>query len=277
MMLWLYNFPDWLLGSVIVGMTLGLALLGHWLWRRCLVWTVSEERTGLAMTMLGVVSMLLSLLLAFSSVSVWEAYAGAAGAATAEAGVAGELVRDLAVYGGPAATATRETVRAYLESVIAEDWPAMAAGGRSESTSHKFNDIFRRAAAIEPRTAREEILLREIWDKTNELNLHRRGRLEAAEGSAVPVALWGTMLCATALTFILFYLLPFNRFNALLLAVYAAALGLMFYLIIAMDRPFAGTVSVSPESYASALRSMQRWDAEPGGSAVVPADVTAMQ
>jgi hypothetical protein len=261
-MIWVYNLPSWLVCFVFVFGLAGAALAGHRLWRRVVTLEYNAETTGLAMGMLAIVAMILSLLLAFSSVSVWDAYSGADSAAASEASVAGELVRDLAVYGGPAANATREAVRVYLQSIIAEEWPAMAKGGRSETASHKFNDIFRKAAGINPKSAREQIILAEIWDKTNELNVFRRTRLNSAGGSAVPGALWGTLALCILFNFLLFYGMPLTRVSDFMLGLYAATLGLMLFFIVAMDRPFSGSVSVSPDSYKTTLQSMQRWDSE---------------
>lgn len=261
-MIWIYDYPNWLVGFFIVALMVGAAIGGHRLWRRFLAWECTPESNGLALGMLAVVAMMLSLLLAFSSVSVWEAYTSAEAAVATEAGVSGELVRDLSVYGGPQARAAREAVRAYLQSVISEEWPAMAKGGYSEETAHKFNAIFRAAAPLAPRNPREQVLLAEIWAKTNELNLTRRGRLNAATGSAIPAALWWTLLLGIMLNFALFYLLPVSRHNQLMLGLYAAMLGLMIFFIVAMDRPFAGSVSVGSDPAENALLSMQRWDSE---------------
>ena len=44
----------------------------------------------------------------------------------------------------------------------------------------------------------------------------------------------------------------------------ALSIGLVFYLIAAMDRPFAGKESISPAPFLSALTNMERWDARSG-------------
>lgn len=261
-MLWLYHYPNWLVGFAIVAAIIGVALSGHRLWRRLVGFRCTAEDSGMVMGMLAVVAMMLSLLLAFSSMSVWEVYGSAESAVASEASVSGELVRDLSVYGGPSATAAREAVRNYLRTVIKDEWPAMAQGSHSEAAAHAFNAIFHRAAAIAPRNAREEILLAEIWSKINELNVFRRGRLNSADGSAVPGALWGTLLLGILFNFLMFYLLPVTRLNNWMLGLYAGTLGLMIFFIIVMDRPFAGGVSISTVPYENALKSMLRWDAE---------------
>lgn len=268
--MWISDLPNWI---VFLGLTAGLpaaALAGHRLWRRAFTLEYDPEGNEIAMGMLGVVAMILSLLLAFCSVSVWEAYSAAETAAASEASVSGELVRDLAVYGGPAAVEAREAVRDYLRAVIADEWPAMTEGARSESTAHKFNAIFHKAAVIDPRTPREEILLTEIWDKTNELNIYRRARLGAAGGSVVPGALWATMGLCIVLNFLLCYGLRVTRHNDFMLGIYAATLGILLFFIVEMDRPFAGSVTVSPVPYETALESMQRWDAEPAEAPARP-------
>jgi len=40
--------------------------------------------------------------------------------------------------------------------------------------------------------------------------------------------------------------------------------GLVFYFIVAMDRPFAGKESITPAPFQSALANMERWDARSG-------------
>ena len=260
--MWLYNFPNWLVGVICVTVLTGAALGGHRLWRRFSTLKYSPENSGFALAVLQVVALVLSLLLAFSSVSVWEAHTSAESATATEASVSGQLVRDLAIYGGPASASAREAVRDYIQSVISEDWPAMAKGGYSLTAAHKFNTIFRKVALIEPRTPRAETLFAEILSKADELNVARRSRLGAAGRSSIPVPLWGTILFGILFNFLLFYLLPVSRLNDWMLGLYAGMLGLMLFFLIVMDYPFAGSLRLSTYPYQSALQSMQFWDAE---------------
>jgi hypothetical protein len=38
-------------------------------------------------------------------------------------------------------------------------------------------------------------------------------------------------------------------------------MGLVFFLLVAMDRPFAGEESIGPGPFRVAIENMQRWDA----------------
>jgi len=58
------------------------------------------------------------------------------------------------------------------------------------------------------------------------------------------------------------FVLPPTRFHLWMIGVLALSIGLVFYLIIAMDRPFAGQESISPKPFEIAIGNMQRWDTD---------------
>jgi hypothetical protein len=53
-----------------------------------------------------------------------------------------------------------------------------------------------------------------------------------------------------------------TRFNLTIIGLLALSMGLVFYLIVAMDRPYAGEQSISPAPFQLAVENMDRWDAE---------------
>jgi hypothetical protein len=104
-------------------------------------------------------------------------------------------------------------------------------------------------------------LLPEIWARTNELLVHRRDRLHASQAE-VPFTLWVVVFAGTVMTMITTFVLPPTRFNLSMITSLALCMGLVFYFIIAMDHPFAGQESISPEPFQSAISNIQRWDLE---------------
>jgi hypothetical protein len=64
------------------------------------------------------------------------------------------------------------------------------------------------------------------------------------------------------LTIVNAFALPPTRFHVWMVGLLALSVGLVFFLIIAMDRPFAGRESISPEPFEVALRNMKRWDSD---------------
>lgn len=107
MLLFLYDLPNWLLGLVVTGSAVALILAAYFTFRRLSGAEFTDEERGLAMSVLGVIATVNSLLLAFSAVSVWESFGSAEEAVILEADTIGELARDLAVFESEESTRAR--------------------------------------------------------------------------------------------------------------------------------------------------------------------------
>jgi hypothetical protein len=88
--------------------------------------------------------------------------------------------------------------------------------------------------------------------------------------------LWAVVVIGSVLTIAMAFALMPTRFNLSMIFSLALSTGLVFFLIIALDRPFAGTESISPDPYELAIENLQRWDTDieptsPHGSDEAPA------
>jgi hypothetical protein len=258
-MMFLYDLPDWLMALAIVAAILGFALGGFYAFHRFWRPSFTDEQRSVAMTVLTVVATINALLLAFVAVSVWEAFGEAEAAVVNEANVVGELARDLAVFDSVPARDARRLLRDYATTVVSEEWPAMRRGEGSAPAWDRFDRVFAAVGGLEPDTTRRQVLLAEIWARTNELLKQRRTRLHAS-GSEVPLTLWIVVLIGTALTIGSMFALPPTRFNFAMVGMVAVSSALVFHIIAAMDRPFAGEESVSSAPFQSAVENMKLWD-----------------
>ena len=261
MPLFLYDLPNWLVGLLVSGGSVALALAAYAIYRWFSGHDFDADERSLAMSVLGVVATINSLLLAFSAVSVWESFSSAEEAVLHEANTTGELARDLAVFGSPESTGARALLREYAGVVINDEWDTMRTGGADMVAWRTIDNLFRAVGTIEPDTPRRAALLPEIWARTNELLTHRRDRLHASQAE-VPGTLWAIVFAGTLMTMLTTFVLPPTRFNLAMIAALAFCMGLVFYFIIAMDRPFAGEESISPAPFQSAIDNMERWDLE---------------
>ncbi len=258
---WIYDLPELAAAVLIVLGTLAVVVLGHWLARRVFPVDVPEDRRGLAMTMLGLVATINGLLVAFSAVSVWESLSGADAAVANEANTVGELARDLAVFDTAESQAARKLLGVYVQDVITTEWPAMARGESVEQAWKELDATFRAIAKLDPDTPRHVALMPEIWSRANEMVKHRRTRVFASQAE-VPSMLWAVILLGSFISFALMYVLPFDRFHVVMVGSYAASMGLVFFFIVIMDKPFAGQEAITPAAMQAALDGMQRWDRE---------------
>lgn len=257
----LYHLPNWLLGVLITGGWIAIALAGYALFRRIVRHEFDGDERGLAIALLAVIATVNSLLLAFSAVSVWESFGAADEAVHGEANTITELSQDLAVFDTPESMASRELLRAYTRMVVEDEWTAMQEGRVDDDAWTAFNRMFRSVGALDPDTPRHVALMPEIWARTNELLKHRRERLYTSEAQ-VPSTLWLVVIVGTVMTIGTLYVLPATLFNRVVIASVAGAMGLVFFFVVAMDRPFAGNESISPAPFETTLENMQRWDDE---------------
>lgn len=260
-MLVLYDLPNWLVGLLISGGAVVLSLGAYFLFLRLTHADFTDEDRSHAIAVLAVVATINSLLLAFSAVSVWESFGAAEEAVVHEADTIGELARDLAVFDSEESRRARTQLREYSRLVIDKEWMEMRTGGASEDAWRAVDNLFRTLATIEPDTPKRVALLPEMWARTNELLGHRRDRLFISQAE-VPGTLWAVVLAGTVLTMMTTFVLPLRGFNIAMIGGLGFAIGLVFYFIIAMDRPFAGEESISPAPFQSAIDNMQRWDDE---------------
>ena len=260
-MLLLYDLPDWLMAAVIVGTVVGLSYAGYFLvhrvWRR----SFSEEETNVSMNVLTVIATVTSLLLAFVALSVWESFGAAETAVVEEANSLGALARDLALFDSDQSREARRMLREYAAMVVNVEWHDMQHGESNIEVWKSFDRIYLAIGNLEPDTPRRSALLPEIWARTNELLDQRRTRLHASEAS-VPPALWAVVAIGTALTIGTTVVLSPTRFHLWIIGLLAMSIGLVIYLVLAMDRPFAGHQSITSEPFQLAIENMERWDTE---------------
>ncbi|OJA26485.1 bestrophin-like domain [Burkholderia ubonensis] len=269
-MLFLYNIPAAAMGALIVAATLAAALLGYAAFRRVLPARIDAEQRGMIVAMLSAVTTINSLLVAFSAVSVWSSYQAATDTVAAEAACATELSRDLAAFrvAGAGADAARRALADYLARVVDDEWPQMQQHGRADPRAEAaFDRMFAAINRVTPADERERVLLAHAMARANEMVKYRQARLQNLE-SAMPGTLWAVMLVSSSLSLLLLYALPGTRFNVGLVSIWAVTLGLAFFFVLAVDRPFAGEVSVSAAPIRHALDGLRATLATPGRAAL---------
>lgn len=263
MPLFLYDLSNSVLGAIFTIGWMAAGVGGQAIFQRVCRVTFSDGDKSLATAILAVIATVNSLLLAFTAIAVWEAYSDATQAVSGEASAISELSRDLATFGSPASLHARERLQDYARVVIDQEWPAMRQEKQSTAARDAFDRMFRAVGEVQPVTPREAALLPEIWARTNELVKLRRDRLGTIKDQ-VPDTLWTVVFLGTLLTLLPTYVLPRTRFSQSAIAMLALSMGLMFFFIVAMDRPFSGKESISPEPFESTLEDMVSWDAASG-------------
>lgn len=248
----------WLLGVLIVGVSVLLAHLGLRLVRRRVPLNVLETQHEVAGFIIGVLGAIYAVLLAFVVVAVWDQFGDAKVVATTEANQLNDLAR--MAQGFPSATRARviEGLKVYGQSVIDDEWKAMAQGEASPKTQAAMDGLWQLFREVDPQTNRENALYAESLHRLNEMSDNRRQRIHASNDdipAVIQIVLWGGGLLIVAFTY--FFGVKSIRSQALMTAALSIEIAFLLFLVVALDNPFHGYLRLSPEPMQQALERIK--------------------
>ena len=265
-MLWIYNLPTWLLAVLIV-FTFWVVSIGGLLLSRRLITNhlrFSREINDAVNYFGTAIAALYSVTLGLIAVASWSNFSSVGALVSQEAATIGVLYRDVAGYPEPLRTELRRELREYTVFVIDKVWPAQEHGILLDQPTAMLTNIHQHILDYEPPTLGRSVMHAEAMRKFNELADLRRQRIDRVD-DGLPGVLWFVVCFGGLLTMGVsyFFFIEDVRFHILLLSLLATFIGLMIFLIAALDRPFLGTVSVTPDSYKTIIqRVMDPLDTE---------------
>jgi len=249
----------WLSGTVIVGLGTALSMLGSGIVRRYVTLerlTANNEIAGFKFATVGV---LYAVLVAFVIIVVWQKFADAETDVVQEAGAAATVFRLSQGINDKTGTAIRGAVGNYLKLVISDDWPAMARGVTGAQAARRALDaVYATLLTSDVAQQAGNPVMSELLHQLDLMTQARRARLVAAQGT-VPDLIWLLLFVGAVVTIVFTFF-----FGTLNLRAQILMTGLLSFLIfaellivVAIDRPFTGSVSVEPTALVSVLADFQ--------------------
>lgn len=263
LLLWLYDIPSWLFALLIVLLWTTLAVGGMMITRPAVMRLhgASGERNDIVGFFLGAVSVFYGISLGLIAIASWERYNEVDSRVSEEAATVGALRSD--VRSLPDSTALRAYMDSYLEFVIHCAWPAQAEGTLSNQVipvSHADTTLRLDSAFIRPfrqmlngfttTDLGQANVQAEAMRRFNDLLRLRRLRLASVSQGMSSIVWWVVLLGGVlniAITW-LFVITP-RRMHTMLNALIAAMIGLLIFLVAALDQPFRGSLRVRPEAF----------------------------
>lgn len=257
---WFYEIDTWQLGVFVVGVTFlfgvsGLILTRFWLYESCkLNSETNESVNGLT----GGVGVFIGLLVGLMAVAAWSNFDDVGKAAGREAAQIAVIYRDIAVLNEPQKSALQNELKAYLRYVIDVAWPAHKRGESPRGGADILTQFLSTLTSYDIKSQKDQVLFAQTLSDYAKLIEARRTRLESVN-VRVPGVLWVVVLCTAALSIFLTYFFHLSSFRAhvILTGIFSMVLGLMIFLLIALDSPFRGGVSIETEDYESLLKAFE--------------------
>ena len=253
MLFWLYDLPLPLMAVLICLPCLafawgGLVALRPFVRR----WLGPQPGANdLVSTFLSAYGVFYGLMLGLIAVATYQNFSAVETAVQREAAAVAGLYRDVSGHPQPARDQIQTVIRDYTRFVIEEAWPAQQQGELHPGDTPLVTQLHAALTAFEPASRREELLHAEALRAFNQFLEARYVRLEVSSTALSPV-LWWVVVIGAALNLALLWLFSVDRLALHLLLSGALALfvGLLLFFIAAMDYPFRGEESISPDAFA---------------------------
>jgi len=260
-MYWVYDLPNWLFGllTVLVFATFGLGgLLATRRWVPALHHR-DHSYNDVVGFYLGALTVFYGITLGLLMVGVWSNFSETEDKIDREAAALAALYRDVSGYPEPLRRQLQDSLRLFTRQVIDVGWPHQQKGIVPYGNGAILTEFQDRLFSYEPVTEGQKILHAEVHRQFNELVQRRRSRLLSVtaglSGSMWALVLIGAMI-NIAVTW--FFHVRNRQMHFWMTLLISSLLGLMIFLLAAMDHPFRGKLSVSPKAFELVYQQLMK-------------------
>ena len=158
-----------------------------------------------------------------------------------------DVLRITRSFDASAASGVLAAAKEYAREVADNEWALLKTGQSSSKAQELLEQTWTALTAIDPKTAREEVLFNEAVSRFSEFGDARADLLHCGR-VRLPVLLWLLLLSGAAGTVGSMYMFGAEQFwpVAVMTASLAGAVSFMLFLIRDLDNPFQGDWHVSP-------------------------------
>jgi hypothetical protein len=255
MISWLETLPTTTAGILVVGSVVLFALGVGYLVANFTskeVRTAHNDRAGFILAVIGVIY---AVLLAFVAIGVWERFQQAEMRSYDEAGALATVYRDAGSF--PRHTVLRARLRAYALSVIGVEWPRMRRGERSELSNRLLEALDRDVRSLPVNSPRLANVHAQMLSAIDTALIDRQTRLTVDSGGINGI-MWTVLVVGGVVTIAFTYLFGFDQtlMQELMIGGLSFLIGLVLFLIMALDFPFRGSIAVQPEAFRALVESL---------------------
>ena len=254
MISWFESLPTPLAGLVVVGGFVGFSLLIGYLVGRFTSQEVRSAHNDRAGFILAVIGVIYAVLLAFVAIGVWERFQEAQARSFDEAGALATVYRDAGSFRDGARL--RSVLRTYAIWVAQEEWPRMRRGEKSEVSSPLLEEADREIRGLSVNSARLADVQAQMLSAMETALTGREERL-TVYARGINGIIWLVLIVGAVVTVAFTCLFGFERtvMQQLMIGGLSFLIGLVLFLILALDFPYRGSISVTPEAFQGLLET----------------------
>jgi hypothetical protein len=253
---WLESLPTVWNGVVIVGGFLVTTLVLGYLVEAFTSNEIRSAHNDRAGFILAVIGVIYAVLLAFIAIGVWERFQGAEARSYDEAGSIATIYRDSESFARTAQL--RSVLRAYVHNVIDDEWPRMRRGEKSHEADQLLESADRDIRNLSVSSSGLQNVHAQMLAAMDTALADRQTRL-SIDFIGINGLLWVVLIVGAYLTVAFTYFFSFERtiMQQLMIGALSLMIGLVLFLVVAMDYPYRGGISVEPEAFRALLENLQ--------------------
>jgi hypothetical protein len=248
----LFDLPLWITGPAIILILVCFGVGGLLLVRRHVLphLRIHMEDSEFTGAVVQAIMVFYGLAVALIAVSVWQTYSDISKIISEEATAVAALYRDVSCYPEPIRPLLQPELRDYMDYVINKAWPLQRRGQIPEGGVALMNRFQTTLIAFEPATEGQKLLHGETLRAYNHMIQSRRLRLDAVQ-TKLPNVLWLVVFAGAiiSLSASFFFKVEDARLHGILVVLLATFIGLVIFMVFALDRPFRGDLGLGAESY----------------------------
>jgi len=248
----LFDLPLIVTGPVLIAILVGASILGlNWFRKHQLPRLRFGEKDGdFSTAMVTSIMVFYGLATALTAVHVWEVYEKVEEITRHEAASLAVLYRNVSEYPEPLRSALREEIRTYTHQVIHQSWPLQRRGEIPMEGVKTMDRVQSQLVAFEPVTESQKALALEALGSYDRMMDARRMRVDSVE-RRLPGVMWLVVVVGAFISLISTFFFPVldARLHRTQIGLLAGFIGLVIFMILALDRPYRGDLGLKPTPY----------------------------
>ena len=200
----------------------------------------------------------------------WSTLTGTQEKVDREASTLAAFYLDVSHYPDPLRGRLQKDLRNYTHEVIDVAWPEQQRGIIPRGNVLTVVNLATDLATFEPSSEEQKVLDAETYNRFNELVERRRSRLLGVT-AGLSGALWMLVLIGAAINIAVTWCFHLHnqKMHFWMTAMTSSLLGLMIFLLAAMDHPYLGKISVSLEPFKLVYDDLMKpGESAPGSDAL---------
>lgn len=251
-MYWVYDLPNWLFAALTIAIAVAIGLAGFYATRKWVRRVHGDEHShnDIVGYYLGTICLLYGITLGLVVVGTWQTYTDVDTKVDQEASAVAALYRDMSSFPDPKRAELQADLREYTRQLIDVGWPLQRRGIAPQNTASAVNALQTHLGSFEPSTEGQKTLHAEAYREFDRIVELRRTRLRSVT-AGLPAPLWYVLLVGAFFNIAVswFFHMRSQSMHFWMTVMLSGLLGLLIFLLAALDHPFRGAISVGPEAF----------------------------